>query len=84
MFWNCKYQYNAIIRGNPIASDGTIILYDSPVAYMRFPNGQVPSIEAIFEFQPSELTKIILILFFAKFFDLMYRQINKWTKIDTL
>ncbi len=46
--------------------------------WLRFPNGQVPSTEAIFEFQPSELTKIILILFFAKFFDLMYRQINKW------
>lgn len=46
--------------------------------WLRFPNGQVSSTEAIFEFQPSELTKIILILVFAKFFDLMYRQINKW------
>ncbi len=29
------------------------------------------------EIQPSEYTKIILILFFAKFFDIMHRQINK-------
>ncbi len=29
------------------------------------------------ELQPSEFTKIILILFFAKFFDLMRRQVNK-------
>ncbi|MDD5936925.1 MAG: FtsW/RodA/SpoVE family cell cycle protein [Clostridiales bacterium] len=29
------------------------------------------------EVQPSELTKIIIILFFAKYFDMMHRQINK-------
>lgn len=46
--------------------------------WLRFPSGDVLSTEAWFEFQPSELTKIIMILFLAKFFDLMYRQINKW------
>lgn len=33
------------------------------------------------EVQPSELTKIILILFFAKFFDIFRRQINKMSII---
>lgn len=46
--------------------------------WLRFPNGSVTSAEATLQIQPTELSKIIFILFIAKFFDLMYKSINKW------
>lgn len=46
--------------------------------WLRFPNGKIESTEAWFEIQPSELSKIILILFTAKLLDLLQKRINKW------
>jgi len=49
--------------------------------WLRFPDASVTSTEAWLEIQPSELSKIIMILFIAKFFIVVQKHINKWYTI---
>lgn len=50
----------------------------TPLGYKHFDAKRWIKVPVIgLEIQPSELTKILLILFFAKFFDVVRRQINK-------